>query len=461
VTATSTGSRGRSPGEDAVPSGRDYLGRLAQAVVEECREEGLAVPAGLPGTVVRAPSFAAAFEAYESGADALAHLRGTTFQPAQAYRSMEDFWSDAHAQETGASPNAYWDSYESGARRRAEAELARAFGTRQAVLVNAGMSALDVAIRASGAGPGDAILVHDRTYFETHDLLTNVFVPWGIEVVRADLRDERATRHAITSHRPKLAVAELALNGPRCDVPVLEPLLEPSIDSGMRLVLDFSALGHGVRPADLAEGADVVYVESGMKYLTRKTGVGVVYGRGAWIDDIRAGARRTGQQLQGRALHWIRRGEMRACAQRAALHSARCRLFVAVLREEMPDLAVTDAVSGTGGRQDLLARTVRGGAGGCMVFVRLPGADAPQAETLHRDVIARWAAGFGTDRVRAGFGWTATTGRSYGRDALNTDLGECFIRISVGIEDEDDIVEQARTLARAAREVLDGAEDRS
>lgn len=442
-------------GHEVAPSGRDYLDRLARTLVDECEEEGHKVPAGLPGTVVEAPSFAAAFEAYESGADALAALLGTTFQPAQSYPSMEAFWSDAHAQEAGTSPRAYWDSYENGARRRAEAELARAFGTRQAVLVNAGMSALDVAIRACGAGPGDTILVHDRAYFETHDLLTHVFAPWGITPVRADLRDERATRHAIATHRPKLAVAELALNGPRCDVPVLEPLIE----SGMRLLLDFSALGHGVRPADLVEGADVVYVESGMKYLTRKTGVGVLYGQGAWIEDIRAGARRTGQQLQGRALHWIRKGEMRACAQRAALHGARRRLFVATLREALPDLTVTDAVSGTGERRDRLACAVRGGADGCMVFVRLPDADGPRAEAHHRDVVARWAAGFGTDRVRAGFGWTATTGRSYGRDALNTGLGECFIRISVGIEDEDDIVDQARSLAGAARDVLDAAED--
>ncbi|MEU9096819.1 PLP-dependent transferase [Streptomyces sp. NPDC048361] len=452
-----TAAHAAGHGDAVAPSGRNYLDRLARDVVEECRQNGLKAPTGFPGTVVEAPSFTAAFEAYESGADALAGLLGTTFQPAQAYPSMEAFWSDAHAQETGTSPNAYWDSYENGARRRVEADLADAFGTQQAVLVNAGMSALDVAVRASGVGPGNSVLVHDRMYFETHDLLTHVFGPWGIEAVHADLRDEGATRHAITSHRPRLAVAELALNGPRCDIPVLEPLTE----SGMRLLLDFSALGHSVRPADLVEGADVVYIESGMKYLTRKTGVGVVYGEGAWMDDIRAGARRTGQQLQGRALHWIRGGEIRACAQRAALHGARRRLFVATLREHLPQAAVTDALSGAGARRDRLARAVQDGADGCMVFVCLTDPDDPRAETLHRDVIARWAAGFATDRVRAGFGWTATTGRSYGRDALNTGLGECFIRISVGIEDEDGIVAQARGLARAARDVLGAAEDRS
>jgi len=435
------------PAGEVSPDSTGYLAQLAGALTEEYRAEGFAVPSGLAEAADGGLAFRPLLERYRAAAGQLAGLLDSSFEAAAAYRSMEEFWADAEQQEQGLSPRTYWDSYENGRRRRAEHLAAAAFGSEQAVLVNAGMSALDVAVRASGARPGDTLLVHDRMYFETRDLLDALYLPWGLRTVPVDLRDAEAVTAAIARHSPVLALAELALNGPRCDVPVLEPLRA----AGIRTVLDCSALGHGTVPAELMAGPDTLYVESGMKYLTRAAGSGVVYGWGEWGEAARLCARRTGQQLQGRALHRIRPGEVAACRRRLALHSARRRRFVDTLERCWPDLVVTDARRAVAGRQDLLARAVERGADGCMAFVALPEGAAADPEAAHRALVAEWAGAWEEPRVRAGFGWTLTTGRAYGRDPLNTALGECFTRISVGIEPEQQIDDLAAHLAHVAR----------
>ncbi|HZM75046.1 MAG TPA: PLP-dependent transferase [Candidatus Limnocylindrales bacterium] len=426
-----------------------YITALAQSLGKEYADHDLGAPPEIVGAVRDAPDFASAVARYEDAAECLVGELGARFSPAQAYRSMEEFWADAEAQAIGLSRRAYWDSYENGARRIAEQALASAFGADHAVLVNSGMAALDLAIRCRLA-PVDCLLIHERAYFETQELLSGVYGPWGVKVVSVDMRDAAAVRDAIRAHRPRLALIEMALNGPRCDVPCLEPLLAAETPT----IIDMSALGHGLDPSRLALGPNVVYIESGMKYLTRSAGVGVIYGWSEWIEAARLYARRTGNQLQGRALHWLRYGEIALCRDRLRLHSERRRTFAATLRESMPTLTVSDALTAVGGRDDAAARLVRSGADGCMVFVRLPHVNGRDPEVLHRATVARWARAFVSGRVRAGFGWTETTARAYGRDALNTAMGECFIRISVGIEPHEEIVNIARQLARTATEVI-------
>lgn len=431
----------------AVPESTAYLARLTAALVEEYRTEGFAVPSGLQAAADGEPGFAPALARYRAAAAQLAGLLDASFEAAAAYRSMEEFWADAAEQEQGRSPRSYWDSYENGRRRRTERLAAAAFGSEQAVLVNAGMSAVDVAIRSSGIRPGNTLLVHDRMYFETRDLLDALYQPWDLRIVEVDLRDADAVTAAVARLEPVLALAELALNGTRCDVPVLEPLRA----AGIRTILDSSALGHGVVPGELMAGPTTLYVESGMKYLGRAAGSGVLYGWGEWGEAARLCARRTGQQLQGRALHRLRPGEVAACRSRLVLHSARRRRFVDTLERCWPDLVITDARRTVAGRRDMLAAAVSRGADGCMAFVRLPGIGSSDREAAHRAVVAEWAAAWDEPRVRAGFGWTLTSGRAYGRDALNTALGESFTRFSVGIEPEERIDDLAEHLAETAR----------
>lgn len=404
----------------------------------------------LPAAIDLCESASEAFELYLRLRDQLAAALDGGYVLAARYASMDQFWADAAAQERGERLDTYWDSYEHGLRRMLEQRLASAYGSDQAVLVNSGMSAIDVALRSVGLRPGSTVLAHHRAYFETDQYLLHVLAETGVRVRRADLTDRHAVRRALADS-PDAVLVEPVLNGPSCDVPILEPLLA----AGVPIVVDNSVLGHALSGALLSpHGQRVLVAESGSKYLCRQASSGMLYGWGDLITAARLTARRTGQQLQGRALHRLRTGEIWQCAARLALHASRAGVFRGVLTDQAPWLRVSDATTGAADRDDLLARHIRGGARGCLSFVSCP-VDEHEAEQVHRTVVQRWCASHGA-RVRAGFGWTATTGRAYGADALNTDAGRSFIRVSVGLEPEEEVRALAAGFVAAAKATLAG-----
>jgi len=433
----------------APDSSTGYIADLVEGLRAEAEHEELRLPAQLLSRFEAHPDdFALALGTYRSLRRHLAGGLDARYETAAGYGSMEEFWADAAAQEAGRSGAAFWDSYENGRRRRIEGQLANSFGVGEAVLVNSGMSAVDIVLRDL-LQPGARLLVHDRMYFESDDLVSGIFERWGVRVARADLRDPDSIAAAIGTDPPVAALVEVALNGPGCDVPGLEALW----DRGVITVVDTSALGSAVAGLTRHAPAETRFVESGTKYLTRQASVGVIYGwKGAAA--ARRCARRTGVQLQGRALHQLRPAELTHVGRRLAIHADRLRRFVDVLSDRAPEASVRTAVDGAADRRDLLARTVADGAAGCMAFLRLPQVGGEDLEQVYRTIVARWARRVpGRGRVRAGFGWSETTGRAYGRDALNASDGACFARFSVGIEPPDQVEDLADQLASTISEV--------
>ncbi|MEU4771524.1 PLP-dependent transferase [Micromonospora sp. NPDC023644] len=403
----------------------------------------------LAGAVPAATDFDTALATYRRARNLLATMLDDGYALAAAYRDMDEFWADAARQETGDSLATYWDSYEHGLRRRLEGTLAATYGCEQAVLVNTGMSAIDVALRSLRLPPGSRLLVHERAYFETSDYLQEVLAPTGVAAVPVDLTDAATITASVATHQPDAILLETVLNGPACDIPALSTALS----CGIPLVLDISTVGHGV-PEGLrgSTTAPLIAVESGAKYLTRQASSGVLYGWSEAITAARLTARRTGQQLTGRALHRLRVGEILTSARRISLHAERTAQFVEVLGS-LPALTVTSAAS-VPAAGDALREQLGKSAPGSLCYVRLPVAER-DADQAHRECVSRWQELVGGRRIRAGFGWTATTARSYGRDALNTAAGQAFVRVSVGIEPAPVVRELATAFVRACRDVLE------
>jgi Cys/Met metabolism PLP-dependent enzyme len=439
---------------------RDDLGDLLEFLETELSDAS-DIGADVAATVAATRGLAAclpnkgfheAYNAYAGLGSAKAAALNAVAEVASSYRSMDDFWADAAAQEEGRSRRGYWDSYEHGRRRQLEKILAEAYGAQGCVLVNTGMSALDVALGAFGLGPGNAVLAHQRAYFETTEYLDAVLAPRGIAVVRTDFTDRAALAGAAADPRVRVALVETALNGVPASVPYD---LASVLDAGLPVIIDNSLLSHAARLFDVFPNGRLLVIESAIKYLTSSCCAGVVYGRGADLVAVRDYARRVGQQLQERAFNHLHVGELTHAARRVARHGASQAAFRAAL-DPAPWSWIHDVRDAAAGCADPLAETVQRVGPGSLLFARLR-CDDDVVAINHRSVLAGWcdrARGEGIPlSLRAGFGWPQTSARSYESTRLNQPDAPVYLRISVGLEPLGTVVRLAELLGQAAKEV--------
>jgi len=142
-----------------------------------------------------------------------------------------------------------------------EAQLARLDRGTHAFAFASGLAALTAVTRL--LRPGDELLAGDDLYGGTYRLFSRLVAPHGVAVRYADLADDAAALAAVTP-RTRLVHVESVTN-PLLRVPDLRKLAELSHRHGAWLCVDASALSPYLqRPLDL--GADIV-VHSATKYL--------------------------------------------------------------------------------------------------------------------------------------------------------------------------------------------------
>ncbi|WP_030816781.1 hypothetical protein [Streptomyces sp. NRRL F-2799] len=361
------------------------------------------------------------FERYDDAVRLTAAALSAGCLVADQYATMDDFWSDAAAQEKGLSTGTFWDTYEHGRRRQLERALATAYGSPDAVLVNSGMAGIYTALVTATEHGRRPLRLPERRYFETHDLVENV--PLG-----------RPADPSLGS----VAFLEPVTNAPTLDVN--DPAtLGPEVD---RFVVDNSLFGHAFPYRDLSSwvsGRPVLVVESVAKYLSGLISGGVVYGDREAVDTVRAFARRTGQLLQGAALAYLTPGDIRLASTRIRTHMAAAAEFAAHVDQTSWEIMEPDAA--------LLRRAAlpSGLRTGSLLFLRPSDRGADCAAIVDRWVAAT-AALDQPVRLQAGFGWPWTTTRSYGVDRLNQPDGPRYIRISVGAVDPTHVKQQALAL---------------
>jgi cystathionine beta-lyase len=142
-----------------------------------------------------------------------------------------------------------------------ERQLARLEGGTRAFAFASGMAAIATVVRL--AGSGDEILAGDDLYGGTFRLLGRVLPPLGISVRYVDATDPAAVERAITP-KTRLLLVETPTN-PLLRVADVAALAYVTRRAGVRLVVDNSLLSPVLqRPLEL--GADVV-VHSATKFL--------------------------------------------------------------------------------------------------------------------------------------------------------------------------------------------------
>ena len=131
-----------------------------------------------------------------------------------------------------------------------------------ALTQSTGMSAILVAI-LNIAGNGDVIVSSNNLYGGTYTLFKNTMPNWGIKVNFVDTHDLDAYRDAINENTK--AIYCESIGNPQLDIPDFEALAEIAHENGIPLIVDNTSAITMVKPID--HGADVV-VHSATKFLS-------------------------------------------------------------------------------------------------------------------------------------------------------------------------------------------------
>ncbi|NMH98580.1 cystathionine gamma-synthase [Pseudonocardia acidicola] len=141
--------------------------------------------------------------------------------------------------------------------------LAALEGGRHAVAFASGMSASDTLLRALLA-PGDHLVIPHDAYGGTFRLVDKVLAGWGVDHTPVDLADVDALRAAIQPGRTKVIWCETPTN-PLLGIADIAALAGVARAAGARLVVD-NTFASPYLQTPLALGADVV-VHSTTKYI--------------------------------------------------------------------------------------------------------------------------------------------------------------------------------------------------
>ncbi|MDM7830740.1 cystathionine gamma-synthase [Cellulomonas edaphi] len=337
-----------------------------------------------------------------------------------------------------------------------EEALASAEGGAGAAAFASGLAAEDTLLRAV-LRPGDHLVVPDDAYGGTYRMVAQVFGPWGIEHTAVNLGNADAVLDAIQPGRTKVVWIETPSN-PLLTVADIAAIAVHAQSAGALVVVDNTfATPYLQRP--LALGADVV-VHSTTKYIgghSDVVGGALVVADGAQLPVGLVGPTGTTSVLDAVRFHqnasgavagpfdaWLTLRGLRTLAVRMDRHVANAAAVVELLRHHEAVTEVLYPGLDEHPGHELAARQMS--AFGGMVAFRTGSEDSARAVCAATRVFTL-AESLGGVESLIEHPHRMTHGSVVGT-AL--EVPDDLVRLSVGIEDADDLVAD---LSRALRSV--------
>lgn len=347
-----------------------------------------------------------------------------------------------------------------------EQALASIDGGVAAVAASSGQAAFTMLVMAL-ASPGDRIVLSRSSYGGTLTLLKNLFARFGVDVVTVDINDAAAVKGAM-NERTRALICE-AVGNPTMNVAPIEELAEIAHSHGAPLAVDNTFTPVACRPIDL--GADVV-VYSTTKYIS---GLGSVIG-GAVVDsgrfDWRGGrwpaftepdpsyhgivlTDKFGSAALAARLRisimrdigvsasptecWLLRQTLTTLPLRMARHSDNALAAAKFLEAHAKVASVSYPGLDSHPQRALARRYMPNGCGGMMSFELKGGYDAGVRFLNALEMFAN-VANVGDSRSMAIHSASTTHAQLSAAERAACGIGEGMIRLSIGIEDIDDII---------------------
>jgi cystathionine beta-lyase/cystathionine gamma-synthase len=340
------------------------------------------------------------------------------------FTDLEDY----EAVVRGERPGQYYGRNSNANREMLERAVAELEGAEAGVATASGMAALHGAILALAPKP-TTIIATRELYGGTAALLRLDLEPAGYEINFVDLQDLDTVRRAIGG--AGLVIAETITN-PMCRVPDLEAIGVMVRETGVPFLVDNTfATPMLCHPLEL--GATIV-MHSATKYLGGHSDLlaGVIVGDASTMGQARARSARTGTTL-GPFEAWLALRGLRTLDLRMRRHSdsslalARAlELQAGVARVHHPLLQ---------GPNRLLPH----GSGGMMAFDLAGGRDSVQ-RMMKRFELATFAASLGGVETTVSYPEITSHRSLSAAERAELGIGPGTVRVSVGLEDADDII---------------------
>jgi cystathionine beta-lyase/cystathionine gamma-synthase len=318
------------------------------------------------------------------------------------------------------------------------AEAGQAFAT--------GMAAIHAAL-VSVVSAGDRVVSTRAAYGSTRTLLTNVLGRFGVTTDYVDIADHDEVAAALASGPAAVLYSE-TISNPTIVVADHAALANLAHTHGAAYVVDNTfASPYACRPLEL--GADLV-IESATKYIGGHSDVlaGIVAGDAARIRNVRSIQIDTGGSLAPLAAFLVLRG-IATLAVRMERHSATATALASWLEGQDGVVRVYHPSLASHPQHDVAQRqlTVSGG----MLAVELAGGRAAGAAFIDALTVPELTASLGSVHTMVVHP-PSTTHRQFDDAALlESGIAPGLLRISAGLEDVDDLIDDFGRALEAAR----------
>jgi cystathionine beta-lyase/cystathionine gamma-synthase len=346
------------------------------------------------------------------------------------YTDLDDY----EAVVRGDRPGYYYGRNSNSNRDLFERAVADLEGAEAGVATSSGMAALHAAILALAPKP-TTIVATRELYGGSAALLRQDLMTTGYEVVFLDMTDLDAVGRAIGS--AGLVLAETITN-PLCGVPDLETIATLARDRGVPLLVD-NTFATPLLFKPLEHGASAV-MHSATKYLGGHSDIvaGVVVGDAATMSAVRARSARTGTTLSPFDA-WLAVRGLRTLEIRMRRHSDNSLTLARAMRSMPGVKAVHHPLLEGSPSHAVAVRLLADGAGGMMAF-DLEGGRAAVQRMLDRFHMVTFAASLGGVETTISYPEITSHRAMSPEERAGLGVGAGTVRVSVGIEDPDDIV---------------------
>lgn len=324
------------------------------------------------------------------------------------------------------------------------AKLASLEGAEAALVAGSGMAAISATLITTLSGRGH-LLAQDCLYGGTHDLMTQDFPGMGMEVDFIDGDDPASWRELIRPNTKAIYVE--SISNPLLRVSDLAAVVEFASANGLISIIDNTfASPMNFRPAEI--GFDLS-LHSATKYLNGHTDIvaGAVIGRAELVQEIKHKLDHLGGVLDPHACFLLNRG-IKTLAVRVR-HQNESALKLARFLEQHPKIARVNYPGLESHPNHLRACELFDGFGGVLSFEIEGGVAAAERFIAHATIPISAPSLGGVETLITRPAATSHLGMSPA-DRARAGIGDALVRLSVGLESSDDLIED---LAQALRSI--------